>query len=380
MANLTWIVKLENNSGKNLRYVDGEDPKRNGTVKINEHLNFEGSGFCFPWVDIAKGELKKAIKFYDAAANVFIFQVYQSWNRDRLEWTTVENGKDSDARVLSPDSSMGDRKAIIIDNALIPHVFNQYPNYTRYQSYYNNWMNMTHHEYYKNSPGDTGITGIDASNFMTDIYNQLKYTNGPTFLEKESPFNGYLMESWHVDIARTVLDTNDWGIEYFAGLTGPWRTLINCKGPGSYGSVVSHEFGHQYQNSIKANTSIGGLLRAKYTALRQADYTANTPEAERFAEDFRYFFGVTGIRGNLSPNDDYYKTSGKVRKPDAVAGLKDLMRGSWPVYNYLHTRSFTSFSYNNASWFQWYANNRWEAFSASDGIYYWHNGKQWIKI
>ncbi|MBY0574340.1 MAG: hypothetical protein K2P84_11725 [Undibacterium sp.] len=380
MANVTWIVKIENGTKVPLRYVDGEDSNRNGIIAPSAHPSFEGSGFAFPWVDINKGEMRKAIKFYNANTNAFVFQLYQSWNRDRLEWTRVENAKDSDAIVLSPDSSMGDRKAIIIDQSFVPRVLNQYPNYSKFLLYYNNWMNFSHREYYLSTPGDTGLNGEQASNYLTEIYTQLRYTNGPTFLEKGSAFNGYLMESWHVNVARYVLDNTDWGIEYAGGLTNPWRTLINTNGPGNYGGVVSHEMGHQYQNSIYTTSVAGSFLKSAYARLRQADFTSATNAAERFAEDFKFFFGVNGTRGHLDPHDDYYTTSGKVRHPASINGLKELMRGSWPVFYYLNGRSFTNISYNNVNWFQWYANNRWEAFDALSGAYSWHNGKQWVAM
>jgi hypothetical protein len=380
MANTTWIVKIENASGKDLKYVNGEDPKRTGIIKTGKRMDFEGSGFCFPWVDIAKGELKKSIKFYEQPSNKFLFAIYQSWNRDRLEWIKLENGTDKDVKSLAPDSSMGDRKAVSIDNTMTPKAYNQYPNYNRFQSYYNNWMNMTHKEYYKSSPGDTGLNGIQISDFLTEIWTELKYPAGSNFLESESFLNGLTVESWHIDIARQVLDTNDLGIEHYAGLAIPWRILISTNGPGSYGGTVSHEIGHQYQNSItKNNTSIGSYLKNTYKTLRQVDFTANTPEFERFAEDFRFFFGVKGIRGNLTSTDDHYTSGGKIRKPDAVKGLKELMRGSWPVFNYLRNRNFTNYAYKDSS-FTWYANNRWECFNAVTGGFSWHNGKEWVKF
>lgn len=378
MASITWIVKFQNGTQKDLKYVNGEDPKRNGTIKKGEKLYFEGTGFCFPWVDIAKGELKKAIKFYDASNNQFLFQVYQSWNRDRLEWMSVENGKDTDARSLSPDTSMGDRKSVIIENNFVPKAYNQYPNYTRHQSYYNNWMNMTHKEFYLSSPGDTGLNGIKVSDFLTDIWNQLKYPNGSNFLESGSALNGLLVESWHFDIASRVMDTVDGGVEHVAGHALPWIIRIACTGAKDYGGVMSHEFGHQYENALKTTATIGAHLKTTYRALRQVDFTARTPEPERYAEDFRYYFGVTGIRGNLNKEDDFYVTGGKVRHPDKVAGLKGFLRGSWPVYNYLRNRSYTNYQFNLE--FAWFTNNRWEKFNPADGFFYWHDGKVWKRF
>jgi hypothetical protein len=368
-------------TGTNIRFVDGEDTNRTGVLIPNADLYFEGTGFRFPWADLDKGEKWKAIKFYNADTNVFLFQLYQSWPSEQIRWSNVENVNEAGATAVTESATTGGRKAIVISNGHVPVVLDQYPDYNKFSPFTDAWMNFTCREYYLNSPGDTGMTGQTALQMLMQIQSRLKFPSGPDFMEGGGPFKGYTVEVWHESVSRHVMDERDWGIEHYAGLTRDNLTRIS--GPTyATANVLSHEFGHRYQNACNPNSMVGGILKNEYARLRGFDFTTRTTDVERFAKDFRFFFGANGSVATVDADDDCNLPSvdgKKIRHPSAVPGLMQLMRGSWPVYFYLSARQFVSFSYNDTtSEFQWYANGRWERFVNGQFIAY--DGHSWQTI
>lgn len=257
--------------------------------------------------------------------------------------------------------------------------------------YYNNWMNLTHVEYWDSTPGDTGTTGERVSDYMTQIWKRLKFENGSQFLELGSPFNGLRIETWNVNRAIRTPDNIDGGIDKSAGLTWPYKLMrVNSKYCAG-GGVYSHEFGHNYHFccDIKDNSStrIGSILGSEYNRIRGVDFTMRTKKYERFAEDFKYFFGSNDVANIDNPNDDAAhptlpEVGKQVRWSRQVPGLKSFIQGAWPVFNWLKDKDIVNFNYLDAdSWFKWerktsWVTSQWEAFSG--GVFYRWDGSKWV--
>ncbi len=257
-------------------------------------------------------------------------------------------------------------------------------------TYHNNWMNLTHVEYWDGHEGDTGTTGATVSNYMTQVWRRLKFNAGSDFLEAGGPFNGYLIETWNHRRALVTPDALDWGIERFAGLTLRKITKANSHYASS-GGVYSHEFGHNYHQTCDmvdgTKIAVGIRLRTEYKRLRGADFTTRTPETGRFAEDFKYFFGADGVAGVDDPNDDANHSADpnvgrQIRWARDVVGLGALVRGAWPVFRWLQDKDIPKFFYIEASdCFKWerktsWFTSQWEAFL--DGVFYRWDGSKWV--
>lgn len=116
MANTTWITLIKNESNIDIYWEDGEDPKRRGTIGRKSQKAFDNTGFCFPWVDYTKEhELAKAISFSEAATGRRLFVIFQSYNRDTIQWLQDTNNQfANNATDVPGPAGAGGKKAIII--------------------------------------------------------------------------------------------------------------------------------------------------------------------------------------------------------------------------------------------------------------------------
>lgn len=257
-------------------------------------------------------------------------------------------------------------------------------------TYFNNWMHMTHVAYWNTNSGDAGITGEKVSDYMTEILKRLRLSGWAGFLEDGGPFNGYRVETWNHERAVNTPNTIDWGIEGYAGLTGGKITKIDSNSSKD-GGVYSHEFGHNIHQVCgmdgSKNFLISQILRANYKRLRELDFTERTPEFERFAEDFKYFFGTNDVALIDNPKDDANnpldpKVGRQVRWAREVSGLKSFIQGVWPVFNWLKDKDFSQFEYFiNDGCFKWarktsWVTSQWEAFL--NGAFYRWDGQKWV--
>lgn len=257
-------------------------------------------------------------------------------------------------------------------------------------TYYNNWMAMTHVAYWNSSPADVNTTGEKVSDYLTQMNKRLRYNPGSSFLEQGGPFNGLRVETWNSQRAAATPDAADWGIDRYAGLTRDKICKVNSNYAGS-GGVYSHEFGHNYQQVSGMdggrNNTISKLLQGEYRRLRGADFTARTPEFERFAEDFKYFFGSDDVALVDNPQDDAKfpndpKVGKQVRWPRQVTGLQALIRGAWPVYNWLKDKDIVQLHYYETdNCYRWerktsWVTSQWEALL--NGVFYRWDGQKWV--
>lgn len=116
MANTTWITLIHNESNLDIYWEDGEDIKRRGTIKRHDFKTFDNTGFCFPWVDHTKdSEISKAIKFSDASNGKLLFVIFQSYNRDTIQWLKDPSEQyANNATDVPGPAGTGGKKAIII--------------------------------------------------------------------------------------------------------------------------------------------------------------------------------------------------------------------------------------------------------------------------
>lgn len=254
--------------------------------------------------------------------------------------------------------------------------------------YRNTWMNFTHKEKWFAYGGDTGISGPLVSDYYTQMLYRIR--NGvysTNFLDPDGPFNGLTVETWNSVLADVTSDSIDWDIEHQAGLTNYSGTKINHQyaSKGTY----SHEQGHLYgwkmdygydgiKRLLAPSRPVSVELVKIYRNIRGIDFTSRTPEPERYAEDFKYFFGADGVAGVLNSDDDANNagTVGRqVRWAKDIVGLKEAIQFSWPVYTWLKDKSFSSFSYIS-DWrqYQWYnqSYSRWECYCYGR-FYVWSN-------
>ncbi len=273
-----------------------------------------------------------------------------------------------------------------------PNVLSHYLNERMGETaYLNEWMKFIHVEYWNAAPGDTGVRGETVSDYMTQMWNRLKFQNGSQFLEIGGPFNGYRVETWHLTRAQNTPDTVDGGIDKYAGLTWSNKfTRVNskyCKG----GSVYAHEFGHNYHFCCgmfdNTKSQIGLALSNEFHRLRGSDFTGRTAKYERFAEDFKYFFGTNDVANIDNPDDDaahptHPQVGRQTRWPRNVTGLKSFIQGAWPIYNWLKDKDIVNFNYLEAdNWFKWerktsWVSSQWEAFV--NGVFYRWDGSKWV--
>lgn len=130
MANTTWITKIINESNLDIYWEDGEDIGRRGTIKRKNgqtptEVPFDNTGFCFPWVDHTKEhEIKKAIRFEDASNGKLLFVIFQSYNKDTIQWLKDPSSQyANNATDVPGPAGTGGKKAIIIPlDPNVPHI------------------------------------------------------------------------------------------------------------------------------------------------------------------------------------------------------------------------------------------------------------------
>jgi hypothetical protein len=254
-------------------------------------------------------------------------------------------------------------------------------------------MNVTHIEHYGMSQGDT-IPGPVVTNFIETIWAHLRANTGLYYMQKDGPFYGYRVETWHK--SRVAQG----GVDKHAGLTGPMHTRVNGNylvdsnyegmTPGVHGGVYSHEFGHNYHFACKmewdgktsfiAKHDLAKVFIAIFRRLRAGDFTPDTNEVERFTEDFKYFFGTNGIAGKKNFGDDANKPKYKVRWAKDIIGLKEFIQGMWPVFHWLRDSQFRNLTYNETKkFFQWerhVGDNKYNFEGFVNGFYQW-DGAKW---
>ncbi|MES2133669.1 MAG: hypothetical protein V4506_15070 [Bacteroidota bacterium] len=116
MANTTWITLIKNDSPLHLMWRDGENPNFKGSLSPGEPVDYNGKGFCFPWVDHTKDELRKSIEFTNGETGAPLFHIFQSYNRDTIQWLKApENSANHGVDVDGP-SAAGGSKALYIRN------------------------------------------------------------------------------------------------------------------------------------------------------------------------------------------------------------------------------------------------------------------------
>lgn len=266
-------------------------------------------------------------------------------------------------------------------------------------AYYNNWLNL-HCVTYEKTLGDSGTTTTQLSDWYSQIFFRLinGVDNGwNIFLAHNGCFNGAIIEVWNSVLANETDDSIDWNIEHYGGLTSNKINKINhqhcnCK-------TVSHEIGHIQHQQIglewdgkidfitPTKTVSQGLLNC-YRVIRGQDFTARTNECERYAEDFKYYFGADGCALIDDYNDDAANPSlvGKqVRWAKDVVGLKELIQAAWPVYNRLKDYHVTNFAFyvseKKVQWYKWWVVNgqwvgQWECFF--NGKFYRWSSSGWV--
>lgn len=260
--------------------------------------------------------------------------------------------------------------------------------------YKTNW-GLTHIEKWWDHPGDTSVVGSVVCDYMAQIWRRLQAGLGTTLMEANGPFNGHVIETWHSIRADNTYDAIDWDIEHSAGLT----TFHNTKVNHAYASqkVYSHEFGHNHAQSMGlnwdgqknfsvTNCQVTEAIKKEYRRLRSADFTNRTNETERWAEDFKFFFGCDGValvRDWADDADCVNLVGRQVRWMDEIHGLKNLMQYAWPVYDHLKSVNIANFDfldtvgegyyrwlnlstnlwecYFNGAFYKWqYVNNKWD--------------------
>ena len=254
--------------------------------------------------------------------------------------------------------------------------------------YFNNWMFLTHVAYWDAHVSDAGITGEKVSDYLTEIQKNLVFPKATNFLEVGGPFNGLRIKTWNCQRAVKTADTIDWGIDKNAGLTLNKIIKVNSNYV-SNGGIYSHEFGHNLHQVCGMDgykrLPVSKHLEAAYGKLRGANFAARTPRNERFAEDFKYFFGTSGIANIDNPDDDanhplHPQVGRQVKWARDVLGLKALIHGASPVFNRLKDKDIVEFAYyekdncykweRKTSWFT----SQWEAFLS--GIFYKWDGQK----
>jgi hypothetical protein len=124
MANTTWIIEIQNKTNLDINWRDGEDHSRTGLIRKNTRSeSFDGSGFCFPWVDHTKDELYKAIEFYDQLHTHVYFLLFQSYNKDTIQWLipgSTPQYANNATDVQGPAGAGGNKVIIIQQNPKNP--------------------------------------------------------------------------------------------------------------------------------------------------------------------------------------------------------------------------------------------------------------------
>lgn len=116
MAQTTWITYIKNDTNKRITWKSGEHPEQMGFLDPGQDKHLDGSGFCFPWVDHSKDELKKAIYFLDAENSNYGFRIFQSYNYDTIRWINRDSLGANHAVDVAGQSGAGGSKAIFLQN------------------------------------------------------------------------------------------------------------------------------------------------------------------------------------------------------------------------------------------------------------------------
>jgi hypothetical protein len=241
------------------------------------------------------------------------------------------------------------------------------------EKYTNTWMTVDFNVYWLNAPSEC-VPPQTISDWMTEIY--YVYTPNWTAFDKLQSIN-----VWNIGRSDCPEIKNYAGLCYPDGRIDIAMQFCN---PGT----ISHEFGHHvaFANGMGDwADDMGKKMWSFYGQVRGQDFTAATPRDERWAEDFRYFFGANSVRGVLGEGDDYYK--GTARHPDTVTGLKTFIKDFHRVLSYwrrVGSITLANATYNPSSgcwmWSRttWWFFQQWEAFV--DGKFFqWQNNK-WVEM
>lgn len=120
MAQTTWITYIKNDSNIPIQWGNGEHPEHKGFLKPGEEKHLDGTGFCFPWVDHTKDEMRKSIYFVNPENSNYIFRIFQSYNYDTIRWISGDNPIANHAVDVAGQSGAGGSKAIFIQNIRDP--------------------------------------------------------------------------------------------------------------------------------------------------------------------------------------------------------------------------------------------------------------------
>lgn len=229
-------------------------------------------------------------------------------------------------------------------------------------STFSHWTGCIWKEHWWSYGGDSGISFSNVSEIFGTIFDRL----GENGFNYNGVFNNYTVETW-----STVRSDCPPELLSKAGLTYPLQRLTRIN-PNYDWSVYAHEFGHEYHLRCKMlnqheRNVIGDILTSKFNSLRPSKCMS---QEERFAEDFKYFFGLYGY--GQQGNKDYDAPA------HLVPGLKVFIQGCFPVSQYLGNNTFYDFSYNPSNFmFMWWKDNRWECFYL--GHFYFWNGS-WVNF
>jgi hypothetical protein len=228
-------------------------------------------------------------------------------------------------------------------------------------SIYTSSLGFTWTEKYNYYPGECGYTSQTVESAMQLIKGRL---------EEQGCYYGDLFPNYKIETWSTV--RSDCPKELFpkAGLTYPLARLTRLN--PNYDFAVTHEFGHEYALRCKmldANetSQLGKELSNIYIKIRPSQCM---PQEERFAEDFKYFFGDPSSFGAVGIKDTD-------KHAKEIIGLKHFIQACWPVTRYLSGKTYNYLQYTqNQYMMQWYTNNRWECFYL--GYFYYHDGSKWV--
>lgn len=226
--------------------------------------------------------------------------------------------------------------------------------------YFDNYLKYTIKEFYLNSIGDTKPNYI-VVNYLNQIFNRL---NLGSYDYYRGVFENALVETYNMGRYDSYDAMNYYGTQPAAYTNGK---SIRFNSKYFSANSLSHEMGHLYNFSWRNGSKIGEQLWQFYKDIRQQDFTINTPELERFAEDFKSLYGSDEVVGKLSANDD-----GK-RKPQDITNYWLFMKSLYPVAKRLEDGRYQNIQIVN-NILMWQRDDVWECFSGSGNFYYWKNG------
>ncbi len=222
--------------------------------------------------------------------------------------------------------------------------------------------------YYQNSPDEIPLAGDVAA-----ILDQC---------QRHGPYDPALFKGLRVTIIsehrddRLALAANNG--ELFrngdAGLTH-WTGLIEMQGQYATPRVLSHELGHWrmlghriWNGSDLAGQTAWGLFQI----LRGLDFTANTPEQERQAEDEADLEGADGVQGTTDPHDDGQRLPWNVPGEPAFLMAVGAVVEYWRAHGGIFNAQFNGA--DRGGTFAWWR-GRWERYAP--GCWEYFNGAAW---